>query len=60
MFNIGQKVVCIKGTTSVCDIKLIEGNIYTVKNNWSCNCSTVLDVGLRIHSDDFCFKETVK
>ena len=56
MFDKGQKVVCIKGTTSACGIKLIEQKIYVVKNIWKCNCSNVLDVGIKISTNVTCFK----
>jgi hypothetical protein len=55
MFYIGQKVVCIKGKFSACGVDLKENGIYTVKNIWSCRCNMVLDVGLRITSNDICF-----
>ncbi len=56
MFYSGQKVVCIKGKYSECGVKLKEQKIYVVNNIWSCRCSTVLDVGLKIYTSDKCFK----
>ncbi len=56
MFYTGQKVVCIEGTCSECGVLLRQQDIYEVKNIWKCNCSTVLDVGLKITTDDKCFK----
>jgi len=56
MFTIGQKVICIDGKSSVCGVRLIDNEIYTVKNIWRCKCSDVIDVGLRISTTDKCFK----
>lgn len=56
MFYPGQKVICIKGTRSVCGVELKEYAKYTVKSIWHCKCDIVLDVGLRISSSDSCFK----
>ena len=56
MFFTGQKVVCVKGKYSACGVKLIEQQIYTIKSIRNCNCSTILDVGLRISTSDTCFK----
>ena len=56
MFTIGQRVVCISGKKSACGVKLQEFDTYVIKDIWRCKCHSVVDVGLRISTDDICFK----
>lgn len=56
MFTIGQKVVCVQGKSSACGRRLIDGKIYTVNAIRRCRCSSVLDVGIRISTENKCFK----
>lgn len=43
--HIGQKVVCIKGYTSIEGLELIEGKTYIIEKMSGCKCELMVFVG---------------
>lgn len=56
MFEIGDKVICIKGATAIDGEKLIEGKEYTVLGISECRCEQFIYVGIKTSRPTTCHK----